>query len=120
MKFKGWSYPLDNSPDLTKSIYTTLSTSGLFKRPELLLNENKLAATMGSEDFHHLVIHNKKKNYAYLNIGIADPQRFAEAAKTNSYPFFPHNGNYQVDLAAIPFGIKVGISSLLSIFQHKP
>ena len=118
IKFKGHSSPLVNNSELTQSIYKTLSTSNLFKSPQFILNENNFPSFMASEDFHHLVIHNDKKNYSYLYIGIAEPKLFAQASKNNTVPFYPHNGNYQVDLAAIPFGTEVGITSLLSIFNQ--
>ncbi|WP_152877092.1 amidohydrolase [Acinetobacter guerrae] len=121
IKFKGWSYPLDNNTELTKTIRTALGNSGLIQNSKFLLDENILPSVMGSEDFHHLVIHNNKKNYSYLNVGVAEPKRFVEAFKQNKLPFNAHNGDFVVDLDAIPFGTKVGITSMLAIFnQTKP
>jgi len=73
---------------------------------------------MGSEDFHHLIIHNEKKDYCYINVGIAEPKRFAESFKEGKVPFNAHNGDFEIDLSAIPFGSKVGITSMLAIFNQ--
>jgi amidohydrolase len=118
---KGWSYPLNNHTKMANSLRDNLLSSQLIANPQHLLDEKTMPSLMGSEDFHHLVIHNDKKNYAYLLIGIAEPQRFTEAMKsTGTVPFSPHNGNYEVDLAAIPFGSKVAISSMLTLFNTPP
>jgi hippurate hydrolase len=33
------------------------------------------------------------------------------------YPFFNHNGNFQVDLTAIPLGTVIGTIALLEMFK---
>lgn len=76
-------------------------------------------SVMGSEDFHHLVIHNDKKDYCFINLGIAEPERFAKSF--NEYqapPFNNHNGDFKVDLRAISVGSKVATTSLLTIFER--
>jgi hippurate hydrolase len=113
--FKGWSYPLDNNPELTSVVRESLYPLVADKR--LVLDENVLPSIMGSEDVHHLVLSNEKKSYAYINVGIAEPKRFEEAMKNGQPPFMTHNGNFEVDLSAIPFGSKVGITSVLAIFN---
>jgi len=74
--------------------------------------------TMGSEDFQHLVIHNKIKVYDYLLVGIANP---AEAAKANAagkmFPYYNHNGDFKVDLSAIPYYTSFGAVALLELFK---
>jgi hippurate hydrolase len=85
---------------------------------KFILDESVVPSVMGSEDVHHLVINNKKKNYAYINVGIAEPKRFAEAVKKGQVPFNNHNGNFEIDLTAIPFGSKVAITSMLAIFNQ--
>ena len=73
---------------------------------------------MAKEDFHHLVIHNKKTFYDYMLIGIANTEVAANATKEGKiYPFFIHNGNYQVDLPVIPLGTAVGATALLEMFR---
>jgi len=75
-------------------------------------------AEMVSEDFHHLVIHNKLAVYDYMWVGIANIDVAAKAtAEGKKYPFFNHNGNYQVDLSAIPLGTVIGATALLEMFR---
>ncbi|WP_028873194.1 amidohydrolase [Psychroserpens burtonensis] len=116
IEFKGWSYPLENNTQLTKvvreSIYPLVSDE------KFVLDETIAPSVMGSEDVHHLVINNAKKDYVYINVGIANPNRFEDAVKKGQLPFNNHNGNFEVDLSAIPFGSKVAINSMLAIFNH--
>lgn len=116
IKMKGWSYPLDNSTTLTKVVQESLKQ---IVDPKYILKEDVLASVMGSEDVHHLVIHNAKKDYCYINVGIAEPKRFEEAYQKGTFPFYAHNGDFVIDLAAIPYGTKIGALSLLSIFNQK-
>ncbi|MFY0255068.1 hypothetical protein ACDQ55_14055 [Chitinophaga sp. 30R24] len=73
---------------------------------------------MGSEDFHHLVIHNPKYAYCYVQVGVAEPKRFNESFAAGKLPFNAHNGDFEVDINAIPYGTKVGIVAMLAIFNH--
>ncbi len=114
--FKGWSYPLDNEQKLTQVVRESLKI--LVTDPRFLLDETMLPSIMGSEDFHHLVIHNDKKDYCYINVGIAEPKRFSESFKEGKLPFNAHNGDFEIDLSAIPFGSKVAITSMLAIFNQ--
>ena len=117
MTMKGWSYPLDNNAKLTETVIKGIENIVPEKN---ILKEDRMQATMGSEDFHHLVIHNTKKEYCYIYVGIANPDVFAKAIKEGKQlPFNAHNGDFQVDLAAIPFGVKVAAYSLLAIFNQK-
>lgn len=118
IKFKGFSYPLDNSSELTKTVQASLRK--VITDERFLLDETVLPSIMGSEDFHHLVIHNPKKEYCYINVGISEPKRFEQAFKNGQLPFNAHNGDFEVDLAAIPFGSKVAITSMLAIFDKQP
>jgi hippurate hydrolase len=73
---------------------------------------------MVSEDFPLLVVNKKKTVYDFMWIGIANPEIAATAtAKGEKYPFFNHNGNYQVDLSAIPLGTVIGATALLEMFK---
>lgn len=117
IQFKGWSYPLDNEPKLTSVVKDALKD--IVTNPQFLIDETILPSVMGSEDFHHLVIHNKKKNYCYINVGIAEPKRFAESFKKGNLPFNAHNGDFEIDLSAIPFGSKVAITAMLAIFNKQ-
>ena len=75
-------------------------------------------AIMASEDFHHLVINNKKTVYDFILVGTANGELVAKAAQEGKkYPFFNHNGNYQVDLATIPLGTVIGTTALFELFK---
>lgn len=73
---------------------------------------------MGSEDFQHLVRNQPKSVYDYMLIGIVDPTLFAKTQKEGKmFPYSNHNGNFIVDLAAIPFGTVAGTLMLLEAFK---
>jgi hippurate hydrolase len=114
MIMKGWSYPLDNSDTLTGWVVNGIKSVV----PEnQIIREDRFPAVMGSEDFHHLVVHNNKKNYCYINVGTANPAIFAAGVKAGKQvPFNSHNGDYQVDTDAIPLGIKVASVAVLEVF----
>lgn len=116
LTMKGWAYPLDNSEQLTDVV-----VKGIKKLvpEEHIIREDRLPPIMASEDFHHLVMHNDKKEYCYVNVGIAHPDTYAKALQEGkSQPFSYHQGDYLVDIAAIPFGVKVAANALLSIFKE--
>lgn len=116
MKMKGWSTPLDNDVELTKTVQNALV--GLVGEKNIL-KEDRLPSVMGSEDFHHLVVHNEIKRYCYAQVGIAPPKMFEQALQEGKvFPFGAHNGDFQVDLDAIPLGTKVGATGLLAIFKE--
>ncbi|WP_198037784.1 amidohydrolase [Mariniflexile maritimum] len=117
IEFKGWSYPLENEPKITEVVREALYP--LVSDKKMLLDESALPSVMGSEDLHHLVIDNEKKDCVFINVGVAEPKRFAEAMKKGQLPFANHNGNFEIDLAAIPYGSKVAITSMLAIFNKK-
>lgn len=115
IKMKGFAYPLNNDTALTAAVLNGVKKIIPEKQ---ILRENRLPAVMGSEDFHHLVIHNSKKIYCYYNVGIANPAVFAAAVKEGkSLPFNAHNGDFQIDLAGIPLGTKLAILGTLEAFQ---
>lgn len=73
---------------------------------------------MGSEDFNHLVLGNGKTVCDYVFVGTAYPDAYAKAVSEGKRaPFYNHNGNYQVDLAAIPLGAEIGVTALLELFK---
>lgn len=117
IQFKGWSYPLDNSNELTKTVQNSLKP--LMADNSFLLDETMLPSIMGSEDFHHLVIHNTKKEYCYIQVGVAEPERFKNAFKEGKLPFNAHNGDFEVDLSAVEFGAKAAITATLAIFKQE-
>lgn len=77
-----------------------------------------LPPVMGSEDFQVLVRDYPNVPYDYLLIGVAPPDMFAKAQKEGKYfPFSNHNGNFMVDLSAIPFGTAVATAMVLEAFR---
>jgi amidohydrolase len=115
LKMKGFAYPLNNDTLLTAAV---LKGVGTIIPQNQILREDKLPAVMGSEDFHHLVIHNQKKIYCYYNVGIANPAVFKQAIKDGkALPFNAHNGDFEIDLAGIPLGTKVAALGVLEAFK---
>lgn len=110
---KGGSVVLSNDAELAESIAPALRE--LLGERAVLAEIPKL---MGSEDFHHLVIDNEKSRYLFLYVGTAKPEHFQEAqANGKQVPYANHNPDYQVDLAAIPIGVKIGTSALLKLMR---
>ena len=73
---------------------------------------------MGSEDFNHLVLGNNKTVCDFVWVGTAYPDAYAKAVSEGKRaPFYNHNGNYQVDLSAIPLGTMIGATALLELFK---
>jgi hippurate hydrolase len=51
-------------------------------------------------------------------VGTAYPDAYAKAVSEGKRaPFYNHNGNYQVDLAAIPLGAEIGVTALLELYK---
>jgi metal-dependent amidase/aminoacylase/carboxypeptidase family protein len=81
-------------------------------------NMQGIPATMGSEDFQHLVINNKKVIYDYILVGIANPEETAKAnAAGKMFPYYNHNSDFKVDLTAIPYYTAFGAVALLEMFK---
>ena len=113
IKMKSMVYPLVNNEAMVNKINSSLSN--VITADKIVSNT---PAVMGSEDFHHLVIHNQKAVYDFILVGTANPDLVAKAAQEGKkYPFFIHNGSYQVDLAAIPLGTVIGATGLLELFK---
>ena len=106
-------YPQVNDEVVAKKVNTALAailTSG-----KIITNSPPI---MGSEDFNHLVLGNNKTLCDYIWVGTANPAVYAKAvAEGKKAPFYNHNGNYQVDLAAIPLGTEIGVTALLELFR---
>jgi hippurate hydrolase len=106
-------FPLVNDAAMVRRINSSLAT---FMAPENIVVNTP--AIMASEDFHHLVIHNKKTVYDFIMVGTANGELVAKATQEGKrYPFFNHNGNYQVDLAAIPLGTLIGTTALFELLK---
>lgn len=113
LTMKGMSFPLVNNEVMVDKVNKALET---VIAPDK--NIKNIPAVMGSEDFHHLVIHNPKPVYDYMLVGIANKEASEKATKEGKmFPFFNHNSNFEVDLSAIPLGVTLGTAALLEIFK---
>lgn len=113
IEFKMTAYPLVNNKAMVERINAALTSA--IPVNDIITNRPPF---MPSEDFHYLVFGNKKTVYDYVFVGIANKEMVAKANREgNQYPFFNHNGNFQVDLSAIPFGTVVGTTALFELFK---
>ncbi|HET9875184.1 MAG TPA: amidohydrolase [Mycobacterium sp.] len=110
---RGGSTPLVNDAGLTGRLASALS--------ELIGTGNvvtQLPAVTGSEDCHLLKGPHRDVPLAYLMVGVADPQVYADGAAAGKlFPYAPHSPDYVVDLAAIPFGVRVAGHAMLDLFR---
>jgi amidohydrolase len=114
IKMKGKVFPLENNAALTTKINVALAA---VITPENILTNTP--ASMGAEDFQHLVIGNNKKICNYINVGIANPSAYVKAkVEGKKGSFFLHANNYQVDLSGIPLGTEIGATALLAMFKN--
>ncbi len=112
---KSTAVPLKNDTALAMRINKSLESVLL---PKNIIYD--LPAMMGSEDFTYLASEHTQADYVF--VGIANPAQVAKANKEGrAYPFYGHNGNYLVDLAAIPLGTVIGAVSVFEMFSpaHK-
>jgi amidohydrolase len=110
---KQFVIPLKNDKGMVEKLNPVL---------EKLTGPNKnlkgMPATMGSEDFQHLVKDHPSVVYDYILVGIANPEVTAKANKEGKmFPFYNHNGDFQVDLKAIPYGTAIGTTVVLEMFK---
>jgi amidohydrolase len=110
---KGRVSPLTNDKAMVEKVNVAL---------EKLVGPGKniqgIPPVMGSEDFQHLVINNKKTVYDYLLVGIASKEDSAKARKEGKmFPYFNHNGDFRVDLSAMEFGAALGTTALIEMFR---
>ncbi|HEU0190440.1 MAG TPA: amidohydrolase [Mycobacterium sp.] len=105
------STPLVNDTALTDRLTSALG--GVFGTGNVV---TQLPAVTGSEDCHLLKGAFADVPLAYLLVGVADPQVFADGAAAGKLlPYSPHSPDYVVDLAAIPFGVKVAGHAMLEL-----
>jgi hippurate hydrolase len=110
---KGSVYPQVNDTVLSTRINKALG--------QVLMTDNIISdfpAIMGSEDFNHLVLGNKKTVCDYVWVGTAHTDDMLKASQEGkTAPFYNHNGNYKVDLSAIPLGTVIGATGLFELFK---
>jgi hippurate hydrolase len=76
-------------------------------------------SVMGSEDFQHLVKKGSAIIYDYIQVGTANVDEYTKAIREGKKgPYFNHNGNYKVDLSAIPLGTAIGAVGLMELFRR--
>lgn len=113
IKMKGYAVPLVNDANLTAKIQPAIKEA--LGKDALIQG---IPRVMASEDCQHLVIGNKKSKYVYAFIGVADPKEFEKAQKAGKIaPYFNHNGNFKVDLRAIPMGVEAASHVLMELFK---
>ena len=113
IKMKGKVYPLENDVAFTTKINDAL---GQVVTPVNIITDSP--ASMGAEDFQHLVKGNGKTVCNYIMVGVANPPAYAKAVgEGKKSSFFMHANNYLVDLAAIPLGTQIGVTALLATFK---
>jgi hippurate hydrolase len=107
----GGSTPLVNDSRLTDRVASGLV--GMIGADNVI---TQLPALTGSEDCHLLKGRYDDVPLAYLLVGVADPQVYADAAAAGKlFPYAPHSPNYVVDLAAIGFGVNVASQAMLGL-----
>ena len=68
---------------------------------------------MASEDAHLLLGDYADVPLAYIMVGVASPEAFADAGYKP--PYFNHNGDYKVELGAIPTGSHMATNTVLEL-----
>ena len=106
-------YPLINDEQLqiriNKSLSKVLNPSNII---------SNVPAVMVSEDFQNLVSKNSKTVYDYIFVGVANQSLVDKAKKEGrDFPYYNHNGNFVVELAAIPLGALIGFTALIDKFN---
>ncbi len=110
---KGSVYPQVNDSALAYKVNKALSS--VMAADKIIVNTPPI---MGSEDFNHLVLGNNKTICDYVWVGTANPEDVAKANQEGKKaPYYNHNGNYKVDLSAIPLGTVIGVTALLELFK---
>lgn len=110
---KGSVYPQVNDSTLASKVNKALGS--VLAADKIIVNTPPI---MGSEDFNHLVLGNNKTICDYVWVGTANPEDVAKANQEGKKaPYYNHNGNYKVDLSAIPLGTVIGVTALLELFK---
>lgn len=109
---KQYVVPLKNNDALVKKLEPVLVA---FNGPG---NNVPYPPVMGSEDFQHLVLDHPQVPYNYLLVGTANAQDVAKARAGGSFvPYMNHNGDFKVDLTAIPYYTAMGTVALIALFK---
>jgi amidohydrolase len=110
---KGGTTPLTNDAELVARLNIAFRS--------LLGDKNvveEFPPATGSEDCH-LLMGDHKIPFDFVLVGVADPQVFAEARRQGKFlPYANHDGNFKVELPAIPLGAKIGTVAMLDLLAH--
>lgn len=107
----GGATPLVNDAALTARLAAALG--GALGEQNVL---TELPAVTASEDCHLLKGPHHDIPLAYLMVGVADPKVYSDAAARGQlFPYAPHSPDYVVDLAAIPFGVRIASQAMLEL-----
>jgi hippurate hydrolase len=113
INLKSSVFPLVNDPALSARINGSLN--GLLQADRIITNNPPV---MGSEDFQHLLKADSRTTYDYIFIGVADSEAYAKAVREGRRsPYYNHNGNYVVELSAIPLGTAIGATALMEVLK---
>ncbi|WP_205743187.1 amidohydrolase [Halioglobus maricola] len=96
MRMKGHTTPMVNDPALTARLATS------FKDLKNIQVIEKAPPAMASEDVHLLLGEYTDVPFSYTLIGVVSPKAFADAGFKP--PYFNHNGDFLVELGAMPIG----------------
>jgi hippurate hydrolase len=111
---KGSVYPQVNDSALAYKLNKAMGR--VISADKIIVNTPPI---MGSEDFNHLVLGNNKTICDYIWVGTANPEDVVTANREGKKaPYYNHNGNYKVDLSAIPLGVVIGTTGLMELFKH--
>ena len=111
---KGSASVLSNDESMAAAVQPALKA--LLGEKAVIVRAPKL---MGSEDFQHLVLENETHRYLFMFVGTAKPEHVKKAqAEGKLVPYSNHNPDYQVDLDAIPLGVKIGAVTVLEFFAQ--
>ncbi len=112
----GYSSALVNDDELMMHFADLLVEQGLVDANSMV---TEFRPVTGSEDVHMLVHGLDGPRVGFLGIGTAPPA-MAEAATRagKEFPFSNHQGTFQVDLDAIPFGSKVASVVVLGLLKN--
>jgi hippurate hydrolase len=112
----GYSSALVNDDKLMMYIAEQLVEQGLVDSGSMI---TEFRPATGSEDVHMLVHGLDGTKVGFLGIGTAPPA-MAEAAlqEGNDLPFSNHQGTFQVDLDAIPYGARVASVVVLDLLTN--
>ena len=108
VNMKGYSTPLSNDPALMARLST--SFAGVFDKNQIIENA---PPAMASEDAHILLGDYQDVPLAYIMVDVASQKSFKDAGYRP--PYFNHNGDYKVELEAIPFGIRVATIAAMEL-----